>query len=157
MLSPAGPRSGLPGQSKAANNTAAPFTPRSPWRDFLGAARTTELVARVTELAAPLFSRRLYCERLCAAHGLSAAKIGYSFGFGSLLFAPIAKHTSSAQEASAASAAGCKQGGISCISSWLQATSSAQEAHQLHQQLAASWEPTTQQRVACRVAAQHVI
>ena len=138
---------------------SAPFTSRGLWRDCLGAARTTELlcIARITELAAPLFSRRLYCERLCAAHGLSAAKIGYSFGFGSLLFAPIAKHTSSAQEASAASAAGCKQGGISCISSWLQATSSAQEAHQLHQQLAASWEPTTQQRVACRVAAQHVI
>jgi hypothetical protein len=34
------------------------FTPRSPWRDFLGAARTTELLARVKELAAPLFSRR---------------------------------------------------------------------------------------------------
>jgi hypothetical protein len=38
---------------------SAPCTPRSPWRDFLGAARTTELLlACVTELAAPLFSRR---------------------------------------------------------------------------------------------------
>jgi hypothetical protein len=37
---------------------SAPFPPRSPWRGFLGAARTTELLARVTELAAPLFSRR---------------------------------------------------------------------------------------------------
>jgi hypothetical protein len=34
MPSPAGPRSGLPGQSKAANNTAAPFTPRSPDRPY---------------------------------------------------------------------------------------------------------------------------
>jgi hypothetical protein len=40
--------------NEAANNTE----PVAPWRDFLGAARTTELLARVTELAAPLFSRR---------------------------------------------------------------------------------------------------
>ena len=42
----------------SATRQSAPFPPRSPWRDVLGAARTTELLARVTELAAPLFSRR---------------------------------------------------------------------------------------------------
>jgi hypothetical protein len=104
------------GQNKAANNTAiGSFHLTEPvWRDFLGAARTTELVARV-------------------AHGLSAAKIGHTFSWGSLLFAPIAKHELKCTCSSC------------CTSSWLEARSTR------------AGNPPHNSALMSRVAAQHVI
>jgi hypothetical protein len=63
------------------------------WALRLLTARLNNNEERQAPSQGQIFSAlRLYCERLCAAYGLSAAKTGYSIGFGSLLFAPIAKH-----------------------------------------------------------------